>query len=114
MDPEIIIAAVVAVLSAIGAILAWFAKLRWSREFTIATNKRFAAKDAEIQLLERHVQHLQDLTPMKALEYAKSYGDLLDTANDRLGKLSSENQNLAAKILSLEAELRQIHTKTPA
>ena len=53
---------IIAVLSVIAAILAWWAKIRWSEEYR-------EAKDAQIQLLESHIATLRDLSSVKIREH---------------------------------------------
>lgn len=76
--------AITAVASAGAAILAWLAKLRWSREFSAAKEAQIAAKQAEIASLEREVAVLRELTPMRVREYFLSVKEQLEEYNDRL------------------------------
>lgn len=54
--------AIGALASGVAACLAWIAKLRWSKEFA-------DAKDAQIKMLQSHIETLRDLTPAKFSEY---------------------------------------------
>ena len=61
MDVQLIYAAA-ALLSALSAVLAWIAKLKWSQEFA-------DSKNAQIEQLNSQIRQLQELTPMKIREY---------------------------------------------
>ena len=56
--------------------LAWLAKLRWSKEYQDATNRIIQAKDAiigakeaEIAVLQRYTDTLQQLNPKEVAEW---------------------------------------------
>ena len=95
-------------LSVVAAILAWVAKLRWSKEFADAKEATIAAKDAQIQVLEKQIEDLRDLTPMKLREYVLSIKDQLEEYNDSLQsqveKLKSEITEKNQQITSLSEE----------
>ncbi|SRR6266404_3233068 len=87
MDLVIWIYALSALASAVAALLAWLAKLRWAKEYAVAKDETIKAKQAEIERLLHEVQSvreltndvikakdiqiqlLSDLTPMKIREY---------------------------------------------
>ena len=46
-----VVFAVAAVCSALASVLAWVAKIRWSREFTDAKNETIKAKEAQLAVL---------------------------------------------------------------
>ena len=58
-----------AIASSLAAVLAWAAKLWWSKEFGAAKDEIIRAREAQIGLLESEVQNLKELTPMKIREY---------------------------------------------
>lgn len=58
-----------ALASAVAAVLAWAAKLRWSKEYAAAKDEVIRAKDAQIELLRNGIENLRSLTPMKIREY---------------------------------------------
>ena len=60
---------VAALLSAIAAVLAWAAKLWWGKEYGAAKDEIIKAKEAQIDTLNREIQNLRELTPMKIREY---------------------------------------------
>jgi hypothetical protein len=78
--------ALAAVASAVAALLAWIAKIRWSKEFVTAKNEIIQSKDAQIALLEREIQGLRELTPMKIREYFLSVREQLEEYNETLKK----------------------------
>lgn len=51
--------------SIVAAIIAWLAKLRWSKEFEKAKTEVIRAKDAQIETLEKELNSLKEMTPMK-------------------------------------------------
>lgn len=89
-------------LSVVAAILAWVAKLRWSKEFADAKEATIAAKDAQIQVLEKQIEDLRDLTPMKLREYVLSIKDQLEEYND---SLQSQVEKLRAEIAEKNAQI---------
>ncbi|MFC1857508.1 hypothetical protein ACFL9U_05695 [Thermodesulfobacteriota bacterium] len=56
------------VLSGVAAILAWVAKLRWSREYQNSVKSQLAAKDAQIELLREKSRLLESVTSAKLHE----------------------------------------------
>lgn len=72
------------ILSALAAVLAWLAKIFWSKEYISAKNEIIKAKDAQIEQLESQVRQYKDLTPMKIREYFQSVKEQLEEYNDSL------------------------------
>jgi len=88
--------------SIIAAILAWVAKLRWSKEFADAKDATIQAKDEQIKtkqshvdFLERENRSLQEQTPEKLLERYKTIQKQLE---DVLDKLTNELNNTKAEL----------------
>lgn len=73
-----------ALASALAAVLAWLAKLKWSREYGLAKDEVIRAKDAQIELLKEEVEGLREMTPMKIREYFVSVKQQLEEYNDTL------------------------------
>jgi hypothetical protein len=123
---------IITVLALIGAILAWVAKLRWSKEFAAAKDEALKAKneqvttlektvsslqttqeqtirakDAEIAALQREVQTYQNLTPMKLREYTESmkqmFEEMASMLQEQLNQAQLRIKDLTAKIDQLEA-----------
>ena len=96
-----IVSSVITIGSLIAAILAWIAKLKWSKEFEKAKDETIKAKEAQISALEREIKSLQDMTPMKLREYFNSVKEQLEEYNEELRKqLETEKaakQNLERK-----------------
>lgn len=91
--------------SVIAAILAWVAKLRWSKEFADAKDAVISAKDEQIKIrqtqiefLEQQIESLKEQTPGKLREYYKSVQVGLEESNDHL------QQELAEMKLRLKAK----------
>jgi hypothetical protein len=62
---------------ALSAVLAWIAKIWWSKEFAAAKDEIIRAKESQIALLEREIKSLQEMTPMKVREYYLSVKEQL-------------------------------------
>ena len=73
-----------ALASALTAILAWVAKLRWSKEYAAAKDEVIRAKDEQIKVIEREIESLRHLTPMKIREYFESVTMQLEEYNNHL------------------------------
>jgi hypothetical protein len=58
-----------ACVNGVAAVLAWAAKLRWSKQYQDATNRIIESKDAEIAVLQRHLDTLQRLNPKEISEW---------------------------------------------
>jgi uncharacterized phage infection (PIP) family protein YhgE len=110
-----IIYAIAALCSVIASILAWVAKIRWSKEFGEAKDATIRAKEAEVTTKDAHIaslkseiEGLKHLTPMKIKEYFDSVTAQLSEYNDSLLKqLSAANdeiQKMDASITTLQAQ----------
>jgi predicted RNase H-like nuclease (RuvC/YqgF family) len=115
-----------ALASAIAAALAWAAKLWWGREFSRAKDEIIRAREAQIEVLNRELQQLREMTPMKIREYFLSVREQLEEYNEALNGqlvearkeideksrqisvLQSEGQQKAADIARLEGERNRI------
>lgn len=75
---------VITLLSIVAAILAWAAKLRWSKEYREAQDKIVEAKDAQIEVLREQIKGLREMTPAKLVEYRQLMQMELEAYNDRL------------------------------
>ncbi len=81
---EITISGVITLLSILAAILAWLAKLRWSKEYAAAKDETIRAKDAQIDALKQQIENLKDLTPNKLREYFESTRTSLEEYIEKL------------------------------
>ena len=95
--------AIVALVSAIAAVLAWVAKLVWSKQHLSAKDEIIRAKEAQIDLLNNQIESLRELTPMKLREYFLSVKEQLEEFNITL---SSELENATSKIEKKEEEIK--------
>jgi uncharacterized protein YicC (UPF0701 family) len=79
--------AAITILSLLGAVLAWLAKLRWSEEFS-------TAKEAQIDALREQIQTLkisqQELKELREAELSAITSGL----EGQIGALERENQTL--------------------
>ncbi len=86
------------ILSGAAAVLAWLAKIYWSKEYISAKDEIIKAKEAQIEQLKSQVQHYKDLTPMKIREYFESMKEQLEEYNDSLQrKLENTKDQLEKK-----------------
>lgn len=118
-----------AFLNALGGVLAWSAKLWWSREHTAAKqaqidnlksqieklaeakDETIRAKQAQIDALLVYVNELKDFTPMKVREYFLSVKEQLEEYIDVLEKDLQEAQN---DIEDLQRQTEDEHAKAVA
>lgn len=90
-------------LSALAAVLAWLAKLFWSKEYISAKDEIIKAKEAQIETLRSQVDHYKELTPMKIQEYFHSVKEQLEEYNDALQlKLEKAKSQIEEKSQKLE------------
>jgi putative two-component system response regulator len=69
MDWTVIISLVTSLLSAIAAVFAWAAKLRWSKEYAAAKDEVIRAKESQVEVLESEIQALRELSSVKVREH---------------------------------------------
>ncbi|HYK09783.1 MAG TPA: hypothetical protein VEV39_03200 [Gemmatimonadales bacterium] len=98
-----VVLAVTAVLNGLAAALAWAAKLWWGREFAAAKDETIRAKDAQLQVLEREIESLRELTPMKIREYFLSVTQQLEEYNGVLNRQLDEARR-EAKVKEADIE----------
>jgi chromosome segregation ATPase len=93
---------IAAIISGLAAILAWVAKIRWADEYSKAKEEVIRAKDIQIDTLQREIQSLKNLTPMKVQEYFNSVkGQLegyIEFLKGNLEKAVVENDELEVQI----------------
>jgi chromosome segregation ATPase len=119
----------ITLLSLIAAILAWIAKLRWSKEFAAAKDAAIAAKDAQIDQLQEQIRNiteaknarieqledqinfLQAMDPVKLQERFVSMRQQLEEMIDELqAELEKTKKRLAEKMAEI-GELKERATK---
>lgn len=97
-----------AIASSLAAVLAWAAKLWWSKEYGAAKDEIIRAKEAQIEALKGEIESLKEMTPMKIREYFLSVRQQLEEYNDALnGELDEARKEIAEKnaaIKKLESE----------
>lgn len=91
--------ALVALVSSVGGVLAWVAKLRWSAEFQ-------AAKEAELKAKDQQIQLYKEMSSRELIEYFKSVKEALENAlvetKKRLEEGQHETEMLKDKIEDLK------------
>lgn len=116
MDWSIILSLITSLVSAIAAVLAWIAKLRWSKEYAAAKDEVIRAKEAQIELLKAEIQTLRELSPVKIREYFVSvktqleeYIDLQKSQiKDAESALSQKEAQIAQLLYAQEQEAQQL------
>lgn len=100
------LSAFTAAACALSAVLAWIAKIYWSKEFATAKDEIIRAKDVQIALLEREITSLKEMSPMKIREYFNSVKEQLteyiEALKTDLKKAHSEIQNRDKQITDLK------------
>ena len=100
--------AVTAAASALSAVLAWVAKIRWSQEFASAKNEIIKSKDSQITLLEREIIGLKEMTPMKIREYFISVRCQLEEFNENLkNQLEDAKEAIARRDSQIDKLIKQ-------
>lgn len=96
-----------AIASSLAAVLAWMAKLWWSKEFAAAKDEVIRAKEAQIELLKNEIDNLRELNPIKIREYFLSVREQLEEYND---SLRAELDEAKKEIESKEIQLTALHS----
>jgi chromosome segregation ATPase len=114
--------AIITGLSIISTILAWIAKIRWSKEYALAKDEIIKSKEAEItsvkeqlkikdeliKVKESQIEHLNSLNPPKLKEYYDSIKSGLEAYNDTLKEELEKSKinfsNTIEKLNKLEPE----------
>lgn len=105
------ISGIAALSGGLAAVLAWLAKIYWSREFAAAKDEIVKAKDAQIELLKNENAGLKDLTPMKIREYFLSVKQQLEEYNDNLWRdLQVARQEIQDREVEI-CELKNVGTE---
>ncbi|MDO9371513.1 MAG: hypothetical protein Q7U07_02825 [Gammaproteobacteria bacterium] len=97
-----------AIASSIAAVLAWAAKLWWSKEYGAAKDEIIKAKEAQIEALKGEIESLKEMTPMKIREYFLSVRQQLEEYNDALnGELDEARKEIEGK----NAEIKKLQSE---
>jgi hypothetical protein len=91
----------ITVLSLVCGILAWVAKIRWSKEYSVAKDETIKAKEAQMQAIERELQFYKELTPMKFKEYLFSSREVYEV---QINGLENELKTAQEEILNLKKD----------
>ena len=103
MDVQMVYA-LAACLSAVSAILAWVAKLKWSKEYR-------AAKEAQIEQLKSQINQLQNMTPMMIEDYFNSMKRMLGENISYLEEQLRDKNQTDELNKSLQIEVRSLRTQ---
>lgn len=105
--------------SIIAAILAWIAKLKWSKEYRQATDRIIEAKDAEIRVLQKQLEHLDRLNPKELGEwlegayrlmtnYTNQLKNQLGSASTRITELESAGRVKEEQLMKAKAAFNEL------
>ena len=98
----------ITLLSILAAILAWIAKLKWSKEYRAAKDEIIRSKEAMIAQLNERIQFYKELTPMKLKEYFDSVKSQLEMQiedlNTQKEKAAKEINDKNNEIIKLEED----------
>jgi len=112
MDWSIILSLITSLVSAIAAVLAWVAKLRWSKEYAAAKDEVIRAKEAQIELLKIEIQTLHELSPVKIREYFVSVKTQLEEYIDLQKSQIKDAETALSRKETQIAELRYAQQET--
>lgn len=107
---------IVALATAIGAILAWVTKLKWAEEYKKAVEAKISLAETQIALLEKNAELSAELNEERAalaksqIEFAEQkFRDLAEfTPGKMRGLLTDERQFYQEKIESLNKTLNEL------
>ncbi len=104
------------IISSTAAVLAWIAKLKWSKEFSDAKNAEIKAKEAQIENLKIELDYLHKLyntTKLREsyLSMIKQYEEYIEHLKAELSKARTEVSNKMREIIHLD---NPIETDLPA
>ncbi len=84
--------------SMVAAILAWIAKIRWSKEYQVAKQAEISAKTAQIEALNEKVDFYKDMSSNVVIdmltEQKEKYEELISQLRDE----NFEKENIIAKL----------------
>ena len=98
----------ITILAIVASILAWLAKIKWSKEFKEAKNAEIEAKNAQLDSLRERAELYESLISQKLINHSKQTIRELEDLLDRTEKAKYEE---VKKILDLlqESENNFIH-----
>jgi response regulator RpfG family c-di-GMP phosphodiesterase len=105
MDWKLIISLITSLFSTVAAVLAWVAKLRWSKEFAAAKDEVIRAKESQIESLKNEIQILQDLSPVKVREYFVSVKTQLE---EYIDLQKTQIKNAETELFQKDAQLEEL------
>jgi len=91
--------------SIIASILAWLAKLKWSKEYRIAKEAEILAIKEQLNTLKEKNELLKELSSDKIMTLYRCTKEGLETLNENIIK---EKENLQIKIKELEVEIENL------
>jgi chromosome segregation ATPase len=101
---------VVTILSLLVAVLVPVSNLFWSKRYRDAKEAELSAKDAQIETLQLHIEHLRELTPATLRESYIKMKDQLSEYIDILSQELDEERNVIEEKENVIETLRQDST----
>lgn len=92
-------------LSISASIVAWIAKIKWSKEFRLAKEAEMLALKEQLNILKEKNDLIKEFSSDKIMTLYKSTKEGLEIMNDSIIK---EKENLEIKIKELETEIERL------
>ncbi len=100
-------------VAGIVSVLAWIAKIRWSREFAAAKDETIKSKDAEIQVWKDHVEVLRSLNPPTLVEYVTKTRELIEIATKaQVGQFKERVETLERELIKAKGDAARVSSLT--
>ncbi len=99
---------VTALLNAIASLLAWAAKLRWSKEYSDAKDERLKARDDKIATLQLHIDHLKELSPANLKDHIAGITEIQER---RVNSLKGQLEVTASELQELQSKIQREENK---
>lgn len=97
----VIILILTALANAVSSIVAWIAKIGWSKEYKEAKDETIKAKEAEIRTLKEHIMMLEKLNPQILKQW---YQNGLEMAQTYVAQVNNQLEDAQKKIKILETD----------
>ncbi len=108
METTQILNYLITILALVASLLAWIAKLRWSKEFKEAKEAEIKAKIAQMDLIREKVEFYESIISNKLFDYSKQTIANLEQLLIKTEKSKQEEiNNILSKIKESETLLKQ-------
>jgi len=96
---------IITILSLVGAILAWIAKLKWSSEFRNAKEAQIESINEQLNLVKEQREQLKEFKSDQIMSLYKSTKEGLEELNNQI---IEEKEELANKVKRLETRIEEL------